>query len=196
MKTTYRHPLEQNDTLKYIALIVGALIILVLVFCLGSMTRVTAADNQAGVEPISTPSRIDYQQLYDESLLEIDALNATIQELTEANSKLEETNRVYAEHEDALNDEIQTQKETIAALKETYGTTYYVEYELRRTVNFPGAEDIVRFYSIVPKNVYDNTIENMSLPLVSEMYSLPSGNRNISWSIIAHRKYPIVDEID
>ena len=224
MKTTYRHPLEQNDTLKYIALIVGALIILVLVFCLGSMTHVTAADNQAGVESISTPSKIDYQQLYDESLLEIDALKTTIQELTEANSQLEEANDEYAEREEALNEEILTLKEEarlqeetnqeleeevrileetnqaleekVATLKEAYGTSYHVEYEIRKKGLLFGAEDILRIHSVVEKQTYENTVLNMELPLVSETYSIPSGSRTTTWNVVACNKYPVINEID
>ena len=210
MKTTYRHPLEQNDTLKYIALIVGVVIILVLVFCLGGMIRETAAINQAGVEPISTPSKIDYEQLYNESLLEIDALNATIQEITEDNRKLEETNRAYAEREETLTEEIltledeaetlenknQAMEEEIATLKKVYGTSYLVEYEVRKKSVILGGEDIILFHSIVPKNTYDNTVLNMELAETSEMYSIPSSSPLTTWSIVACNKYPIVDEID
>lgn len=210
MKTTYRHPLEQNDTLKYIALIVGVVIILVLVFCLGGMIRETAAINQAGVEPISTPSKIDYEQLYNESLLEIDALNATIQEITEDNRKLEETNRAYAEREETLTEEIltledeaetlenknQAMEEEIATLKKVYGTSYLVEYEVRKKSVILGGEDIIRFHSIVPKNTYDNTVLNMELAETSEMYSIPSSSPLTTWSIVACNKCPIVDEID
>lgn len=203
MKTTYRHPLEQNNTLKYIALIVGAVIILVLVFCLGSMTHVKPADNRAGVEPTSTPAKIDYQQLYEESLLKIDALTATIQELTKTNSQLEETNTKYAEREEALNEQIlileennQALEEKIATLKEVYGTSYHVEYEIRKKGLLFGAEDILRIHSIVEKQTYENTVLNMELPLVSEMYSIPSGSRTTTWSVVACNKYPVINEID
>ena len=202
MKTMLDPQPARNELWKFATLLMGIVIILLMIIFLIKATPVTAANTATEPPAVTLQDQTDYQALYADSLLEIDVLNQLIQEKEEAvqslNDEVQSLNTLIAENalcEAALNEKVLSLEQEMAELAEIYGTMYYVEFEIRRAVSFPAAEDILHFYTYVPKATYDNIALNTSLPLISEHYSLPSGSRNTTWTVTAMHKDPIAIDI-
>ena len=165
------------QALKYGVAILMIVTILALGFFIG-----TAIPAQA-VEAAPTEPTIDYQQMYQD----LQQAYQTLQQEKEADQQII---REQDETIDNLTQDLEAAKAENDRLIETFGTAYYVTFQVRRIQKVFPSENIITFNTQVSRETFEDLEFGDQLPLTSEHFTFPSNTNNVTWTISVIDMYP------
>lgn len=182
-----KHPPTKEHLLKYGILIAVFIVTLTVVLLVGIVVQAKASETIAEEQP-------DYYQLYQDALAKVDVAEQMLAE--KENEYVQQSEQIiYFSDELAnakqeiivLSEQLAAAEQEKASLIAKYGTTYYVQYEIRRT-DILDPEAILRITTIVTEDTYNSTEIGIDLPIVTEQISLPSSNFFTQWTATAVKR--------
>ena len=165
------------QALKYGAAILMVITVLALGFFIGTATPAKA------VEATPTEPAVNYQQMYQELLQAHQALQQEKEADQQVIRKQDETIT-------NLTQDLEAAKAENGRLIETFGTAYYVTFQVRRIQKVFPSENIITFNTQVSKETFEDLEFGDQLPLTSEHFTFPSNTNNVTWTISVIDMYP------
>lgn len=193
MENIRRYPPAPEHLIRYSAVILGIIAALVIAFLAGSAIPAKAT------EPAT-----DYAQLYQEALSRIGELEQAISDQDTRLEAKEAENAALAEQLAGKDEQLTAQAQQLAEreteitavqdqlnhaqqenqrLIELYGTTYYVDYEVRHSGIFC-PEGVTRHQTIVSAEVFNTLQIGDELSAATTFYSGPTGSDIIKWTAV------------